>query len=267
MCQMMRALKCCHAHYIGHFDIKPENFMYTRPDKVHLKLIDLGLSSSFKRDSSEVRGSVPYMAPEVWDGTCGPEADIWSCGVVLFEMLTGTNFLGDPGALGDSEARRRVRDRAWVRQRLREARECRELSPEAQDFLSLLLRHDRHRRPTAREALGHPFLASTDPLGLYPPEVVRRAEESAWRTSRGPAGSSRPSPCWSAGLFCSSVLAVAHFSAYCFPQTRPQRLAFALADAGSDGELSISGAGELLSADRGVCTRRTRGGVPRGGPQ
>jgi calcium-dependent protein kinase len=149
-------------------------------------------------------------------------------------MLTGTNFLGNPSTLKECEARRRVRDRTWVRHRLRHARECRDLSPEAQDFLSLMLRHDRHQRPTAREALRHPFLASTDTVGLYPPEVVRRAKDCLEDfPSSCRAFTSEPV------LVRGVLLVMAHFSAYCFDETRPQRLAFAIADANSDGELSI----------------------------
>merc|ERR1712232_571547 len=42
---MLKALKCCHGHYMGHYDIKPENFMYRSPERTNLKMIDLGMSS------------------------------------------------------------------------------------------------------------------------------------------------------------------------------------------------------------------------------
>lgn len=46
---MLKALQCCHSQYRGHYDIKPENFMYAKKDLADLLMIDLGLSSGFER--------------------------------------------------------------------------------------------------------------------------------------------------------------------------------------------------------------------------
>merc|ERR1712137_139442 len=91
MRHMLKAVQCCHSRYLGHYDIKPENFMYVTPRMVRLKMIDFGLSSGFKRGVKEFRGTPHYTAPEVWKGIYGPEADIWSCGVILYFMATGTS--------------------------------------------------------------------------------------------------------------------------------------------------------------------------------
>jgi len=155
MRHMLKALQACHAKYRGHYDIKPENFMYTTTDLTELMMIDLGLSSGFdSHRKNKITGTTAYLAPECLRGVYGPESDIWSCGVVLFVMLTGQPFLNNvaPELMKYEPASRNL-----VRKRI--AQGCKEfhLSSEAKDILRVMLQHDRHARPTVKDALGHPF--------------------------------------------------------------------------------------------------------------
>lgn len=262
--QMLQALKCCHSHYMGHFDVKPENFMYESHDpEARLKMIDLGLSSGFKRDRQEIRGTAQYMAPEVWEGHYGPEADIWSCGAVLFEMVTGSSLV--PLIESEDEIQKMVHDRTWVRSRLSWAKSL-GISPPALDFLAITLQLNRHHRPSARELLWHPFLNTTINLAASSP-FASSAPLPASSTANGArAGSSTQQPLWASdskalareaeriisGLPTSfrnfseepvlkkaALLIMAHIASYSFKEARPQRLAFALLDGSADGELSI----------------------------
>jgi len=84
-----------HAHEQGvvHRDIKPENVMVNRHGEV--KLIDLGIAKADDRiqstHSGQIKGTPHYLAPEIIQGL-DPDArvDLWSVGVLLFEMLTGS---------------------------------------------------------------------------------------------------------------------------------------------------------------------------------
>lgn len=98
LAQLVDALAYCHRHSVVHRDIKIENIMVDGNDRI--KLIDFGLAN-FYDPSSHLNtscGTIPYTAPEILRGDkyIGPEIDIWSLGVVLFTMLTGSLPFGDP---------------------------------------------------------------------------------------------------------------------------------------------------------------------------
>lgn len=157
---ILKALQCCHAHYRGHFDIKPENFMYANKDLNDLKMIDLGMSASFDphRRKHKIRGTQAYMAPEFWRGTYGPEGDVWSCGVVLFVMLTGQPLFPK---LSQETVKSEVKVTELLRKRFNYITTTCTLSADALDLLQGMLQHDRHGRLTIREALNHSFCSAS----------------------------------------------------------------------------------------------------------
>ena len=70
-----------------HLDIKPENIMVTHTNEI--KLIDMGISRKFVWDSEVRCGTAGYIAPEVLrQHTANDRADIFSCGIVLYSMLS-----------------------------------------------------------------------------------------------------------------------------------------------------------------------------------
>ncbi|OWB71816.1 hypothetical protein B5S31_g1511 [[Candida] boidinii] len=92
--QLINAISFIHSKGVAHRDIKPENLVLD--SNGNLKLTDFGLASVFKKKNGPKRlartpcGSPPYVAPEVVTQKYDPEiADIWSCGIVLFVLLTG----------------------------------------------------------------------------------------------------------------------------------------------------------------------------------
>jgi len=82
----------CHSLGVMHRDLKPENFLlWDKEDDLSIKAIDFGLSVVFKPGQvfTELVGSPYYVAPEVLHKRYGPEADVWSAGVILYVLLSG----------------------------------------------------------------------------------------------------------------------------------------------------------------------------------
>ncbi|KAK9931874.1 hypothetical protein M0R45_019130 [Rubus argutus] len=89
--QLIDAVDYCHNKGVYHRDLKPENLLLT--SNGNLKISDFGLSALRKPGDmlSTKCGSPSYVAPELlvnkeYDGAA---ADVWSCGVILFELLAG----------------------------------------------------------------------------------------------------------------------------------------------------------------------------------
>ncbi|XP_057511074.1 calcium-dependent protein kinase 4-like [Actinidia eriantha] len=85
-------VEACHSLGVMHRDLKPENFLLVnRDDDFSLKVIDFGLSVFFKPGQvfTDVVGSPYYVAPEVLLKHYGPEADVWTAGVILYILLSG----------------------------------------------------------------------------------------------------------------------------------------------------------------------------------
>lgn len=92
-CQIAQALDHAHRHGIIHRDIKPHNILINSDGRV--KVTDFGIaqavtSSTLTYNNGAILGSVHYFSPEqARGGQTGEKADIYSLGIVLYEMLTG----------------------------------------------------------------------------------------------------------------------------------------------------------------------------------
>ena len=97
MNQLLDALHYAHAQGIAHRDIKPANLLITPRNQ--LKVADFGIAKIFAVDaapSEYLAGTPEYMSPEQFMGTpIDGRSDIFSCGVVLYQLLTGMKpFVG-----------------------------------------------------------------------------------------------------------------------------------------------------------------------------
>jgi len=102
--QIASALSAVHAKGVLHRDLKPGNIMLRKDGSI--ALIDFGLAKSAKleseiTDKGEIFGTPYYMSPEQGHGNAVDErSDIYSLGVIFFEMLTGTKPFKADTAMG-----------------------------------------------------------------------------------------------------------------------------------------------------------------------
>ncbi|EAT84817.2 hypothetical protein SNOG_07351 [Parastagonospora nodorum SN15] len=152
--QIIAALIYCHRINIHHRDLKPENILLDR-DTMTVKLVDFGMAAlqPVGKKLTTPCGSPHYAAPEVIKTTSydGAKADVWSCGVILFVLLTGTppfNYSGEDRHLGalfrDIQAAKYVMPD--------------NISPEAQDLIRRILVADPKRRIGLDDIWNHPFM-------------------------------------------------------------------------------------------------------------
>ena len=155
--QIIAALSYCHQFNICHRDLKPENILMDRHKNI--KIVDFGMAAlqPMNKWLETPCGSPHYASPEVIRGVPyrGDKADIWSCGVILFAMLTG--YL--PFDPGDDDWREVVHVVLECDYRIPDT-----LSPEAQDLIWRILQPDPRQRISIKDMWSHPLLKKYEHL-------------------------------------------------------------------------------------------------------
>lgn len=176
--QLLAGLYHCHLHGIAHRDLKPENLLVDHKADT-IKLTDFGLSNRAENKMlNTVCGSPNYMAPEVlqsqqkgYDGFC---SDMWSCGVILYEMLTGILPFDSPHL-----------EKLYTMIEKGEYDSPTGISPQAKDLITRLLVTDPTARATMKDVIAHPwFQQDFNPALFEVPEAFNPSKEQTEQAVR-----------------------------------------------------------------------------------
>jgi serine/threonine protein kinase len=177
---VLDALGYIHSHGVVHRDLKPENIMVDPQD--HVKLIDFGIAGAegsrrltFAKLTAAM-GTPDYISPEQVKGKRGDgRSDIYSLGVMLYEMLTGEVPFHGPNAFVI------MNDRL-----LNNFTPPRELNPEISPQMQEVIYRALERDPKNRYATAHEFAKDLEHLDQV--GVTDRPEMHDWRKKRSPLG-------------------------------------------------------------------------------
>ena len=165
MYQIFSAVNYCHKMHIIHRDLKPENILIVGRDKEKLPIIkvcDFGTSKIIEIGQKERKlvGSSYYIAPEVIKKNYNEKCDIWSCGVIMYILLSARPPFGGEN---DEEIMQRVTYGVYDLQSPPFDR----LSLNALDLIRKLLTFDPEKRISAEEALNHPWFKEFKSQEIY----------------------------------------------------------------------------------------------------
>ena len=172
--QLIDAVHYCHHRGVYHRDLKPENLLLGESGE--LKITDFGFSAMKNYGAHLLTtncGSPHYCAPEVWNGQQdaydGRKNDAWSCGIILYVMLTGKQpfFDEDDDALLEQVNTADVDYPKY-------------LSPDAKDLIQHLLDRDPRRRYSLSRVKKHPWYAigyDIDKDPLMRQQKIRKARK------------------------------------------------------------------------------------------
>ena len=102
--KILKGVRECHKKRIMHRDLKPSNILIDADGK-NVKIADFGLSKQFDihlKDSTNRIQTLWYRAPEILLGSeiYGPAIDVWSLGLILFELLNCMPFFTAESEIG-----------------------------------------------------------------------------------------------------------------------------------------------------------------------
>lgn len=151
--QIIDGVEYCHQNLVSHRDLKLENILIN--EKGLVKIADFGLSN-FMKDGQFLKtscGSLHYAAPEIVLGLqyTGSEIDIWSCGIILYAMLTGSLPFED-------DTHHKLIEKITKGSFTMPS----SLSPEARDLINKMLKVNPLERISIAEIKRHPWFMSSD---------------------------------------------------------------------------------------------------------
>ncbi|XP_067373028.1 myosin light chain kinase, smooth muscle isoform X2 [Channa argus] len=154
MLQIIDGVSFIHKQGIVHLDLKPENIMCVNKTGSKIKLIDFGLARRLENAGTlkVLFGTPEFVAPEVinYEAISYP-TDMWSIGVICYILLSGLSpFMGD----NDNETLSNVTSATWDF----EDEAFDEISDNAKDFITKLLKKDMKARLTCAQCFEHPWL-------------------------------------------------------------------------------------------------------------
>ncbi|KAI4471482.1 immunoglobulin i-set domain [Holotrichia oblita] len=155
--QVLDGLQYLHWRGLCHLDLQPDNIVMSGVRSVQVKLVDFGCAHRVTKLGNRVPvvGHSDYMAPEVLaEEPAFPLTDIWSLGVLMYVMLSGTlPFKGED----EAESRQNI---LFVRYRFENL--FQEVTQEGVRFLMLVFKRHPNKRPTAEECHENRWLLPTD---------------------------------------------------------------------------------------------------------
>ena len=150
MSQIFSSLNYCHKKEIIHRDLKLENILINKNDNgfINVKICDFGTSLRFNTDEikDKIVGPIYYIAPEVFKKKYNSKCDLWSCGIILYILLTGVPPFGNEE---DQIINEKIYEEQYDKNRLvNKSKEC-------IDLIDKLLEKDPDKRISVEEALSH----------------------------------------------------------------------------------------------------------------